>query len=148
MKSILLFTLALLTFAQAYAQQPADTPTDELDKLQGTWIFLSLEVEGAKLPEAMLNGSKIIIKSDNFKSISAGITYEGKLKIDVSKSPKTLDLIFTDGPEKGRRSLGIFELTGDNLKICLSLAGSTRPTEFASKQGSGFAFETLKREKQ
>jgi uncharacterized protein (TIGR03067 family) len=145
MKTILLL-LTFLVFGQS-AQQNVG-PADELEKLQGAWTFVSLEVEGAKLPDAMLTGSKIIIKGDNFKSISAGVTYEGKIKIDLSKTPKTLDLIFTDGPEAGRTSLGIYDLAGDNLRICFSLAGSTRPTEFASKPGSGFAFETLKREKQ
>jgi uncharacterized protein (TIGR03067 family) len=145
MKSILLI-LTLLALGQS--GQLNGALSSELEKLQGTWNFVSLEVEGAKLPEAMLSGSKIIIKGENFKSISAGITYEGKIQIDLSKMPNTLDLIFTDGPEKGRTSLGIYELDGENLRICLSLAGSTRPTEFASKAGSGFAFETLKREKQ
>jgi len=125
-----------------------DRTSDDIGKLQGTWNFVSLEVEGANLPEAMLSGSKVIIKGDNFTSISAGVTYEGKIKIDLSKTPKTLDLIFTDGPDKGRTSLGIYDITDDDLKICLSLAGSTRPTEFASKPGSSFAFEILKREKQ
>lgn len=144
MKTILMI-LAFLVFGQS-AHQDAST-SDDAERLQGTWNFVSLEVEGSKLPDAMLSGSKIIIKGDNFKSISAGVTYEGKIKIDSSKTPRNLDLIFTDGPEKGRTSFGIYDLSGDDLKICLSLAGNTRPTEFASKPGSGFAFETLKREK-
>jgi uncharacterized protein (TIGR03067 family) len=145
MKLILLIVCLLLP---GYSPQQSVGSSDDLEKLQGSWAFVSLEVEGSKLPDAMLSGSKIIIKGENFKSISAGITYEGKIKIDRNSTPKTLDLIFTEGPEKGSTSLGIYELDGDNLKICLSLAGSTRPTEFASKPGSGFAFETLKREKQ
>ena len=144
MKTILVI-LTLVVLGQSAHQD--SSPSDDIRKLQGTWNFVSLEVEGAKLPEAMLSGSKIIIKDDNFTSISAGVTYEGKIKVDISKTPKTLDLIFTDGPEKGRTSFGIFDLAGDDLKICLSLAGSTRPTEFASKAGSGFAFEILKRDK-
>jgi uncharacterized protein (TIGR03067 family) len=143
---LILITVCLLV--SGYGAQQSAGPSDDLEKLQGSWAFVSLEVEGSKLPDAMLSGSKIIIKGENFKSISAGITYEGKIKIDRNSTPKTLDLIFTEGPEKGRTSTGIYELDGDNLKICLSLAGSTRPTEFASKPGSGFAFETLKREKQ
>jgi len=145
MKTILVI-LTFLAFGQSAHQD--STGSDDVERLQGTWNFVLLEVEGAKLPEAMLSGSKIIIKGENFKSISAGVTYEGKIKIDPAKTPRTLDLIFTDGPEKGRTSLGIYDLTGDDLKICLSLAGSTRPTEFVSKPGSGFAFEVLKREKQ
>jgi len=142
----ILIILTLLVFG--YGGQQNDRPSDDLEKLQGTWVFLALEVEGAKLPDAMLGGSKIIIRGDNFTSISAGVTYEGKIKIDRHATPKTLDLIFTDGPDKGRTSLGIYDLDGDKLKICLSLAGNTRPPDFSSKAGSGFALETLKREKQ
>jgi len=145
MKLILIIVCLLVS---GHGAQQSAGPSDDVETLQGSWAFVSLEVEGSKLPDAMLSGSKIIIKGENFKSISAGITYEGKMKIDRNSTPKTLDLTFTEGPEKGRTSLGIYELDGETLKICLSLAGSTRPTEFASKPGSGFAFETLKREKQ
>ena len=144
MKTVLMIII-FFVFGPSAHQDPSTSA--DIERLQGTWNFLSLEVEGAKLPDAMLSGSKIIIKGDNFQSISAGVTYEGKIKIDPSKTPRALDLIFTDGPEKGRTSLGIYDLTGDDLRICLSLAGNTRPTEFASKPGSGLAFETLKREK-
>lgn len=147
MKCILLM-LAFVALASCAGKPKANVAVDDLEKLQGTWTFVSLEVDEAKIPEAMLNGSKIIIKGDTFKSISGGVTYEGTIKIDVSKTPKTLDLIFTDGPEKGKTAPGIYELGGDNLRICLSLGASSRPTEFVTKQGSGHALETLKREKQ
>jgi uncharacterized protein (TIGR03067 family) len=147
MKCILLI-LAIVVLASGAGKQKGNIAVDELQKLQGTWTFVALEVDGAKLPEAMLNGSNIIIKGDTFKSISGGVTYEGTIMIDVSRNPKTLDLIFTDGPEIGKTAPGIYELGGDSLRICLSLGVGSRPTEFATKQGSGQALETLKREKQ
>jgi uncharacterized protein (TIGR03067 family) len=140
---ILAFSLSL-----AFVKPTLGIAVDDLESLQGTWIFVGLEVDGAKVPDGMLAGSKIIIKGDGFKSISGGVTYEGTIKIDAAKSPKTLDLIFTDGPEKGKTAPGIYEVGGDNLKICLSLGASSRPTVFVSKQGSGHALEILKREKQ
>ncbi len=147
MNSIFLI-LAFVTLASDAVKPNGNIAVDDLETLQGTWTFVALEVDGAKIPEAMLNGSNITIKGDAFKSLSGGITYEGTIKIDASKTPKTLDLIFTAGPEKGKTNPGIYEVGGDNLKICLSLGASGRPTEFAAKQGSGHALETLKREKQ
>jgi uncharacterized protein (TIGR03067 family) len=146
MKCILLM-LAFVAVT-AGAAKPAITVLDDMEALQGTWTFLSLEVDGAKIPEAMLSGSNILIKGDTFKSISGGIAYEGTIRIGPSKTPKTLDMIFSSGPETGKTAPGIYEISRDNLKICLSLGASSRPTEFATKPGSGHALELLKREKQ
>ena len=140
--------ILLLAFALFSVNPTSSIAVDDLESLQGTWIFVGLEVDGAKVPDAMLAGSRIIIKGDRFKSISGGVTYEGTIKIDAAKSPKTLDLIFTDGPEKGKTAPGIYEVMSDNLKICLSLGPGNRPIEFVSKHGSGHALEMLKREKQ
>jgi len=75
-----------------------------------------------------------------------GATYEGTFKVDAARTPRTLDLLFTEGPEKGNTALGIYELDGDTWKLCLSVTAKTRPKEFATKAGSGYALETLKRE--
>jgi len=75
-----------------------------------------------------------------------GAVYKGTYSIDVTSNPKTLDLHFTEGPEKGNTSLGIYELDGDDWKICLSLAPGNRPSAFATKPGSGHALELLKRD--
>jgi uncharacterized protein (TIGR03067 family) len=144
----ILLILGFVALSSSSAQPASGITADDLENLQGTWIFVALEVEGAKVPDAMLAGSRLIIKGDAFTSISGGVTYEGTIKIDAAKSPKTLDLIFTGGPEKGKTAPGIYEIGGDALKICLSLGASGRPTEFVSKQGSGHALEMLKRQKQ
>ena len=143
-----LLILAFVALASGAVKLNGNIAVDDLENLQGSWAVLSLEADGAKIPEAMLDGSRIIIKGDAFKSTSGGATYVGTIKIDASKSPKTIDLIFTEGPEKGNTALGIYELQGDNWRMCLSLGAGSRPTEFATKQGRGHALETLKREKQ
>jgi uncharacterized protein (TIGR03067 family) len=74
-------------------------------------------------------------------------TYGGTFVLDPGKKPKTIDIKFTEGPEKGNTSLGIYELDGDTLKICLTITAKDRPTEFAAKAKSGHGFEVLKREK-
>ncbi len=118
---------------------------EELAKLQGAWSIVALEVDGATMPENSVRGSQIVVKGSTFDTISMGATYQGKLKIDAAKTPKTLDLIFEAGPEKGNRALAIYELDGDTWRICLTVTAKTRPKAFATTPGSGLALETLKR---
>jgi uncharacterized protein (TIGR03067 family) len=117
----------------------------DIQSLQGTWEIVALEVDGAAVPESGFAGSRIVVKGKTFTTISMGATYGGTLAIDATKRPKTLDLSFRTGPEKGNRSLAIFELDGDLWKLCLTITGKTRPEAFATQRGSGHAYEVLKR---
>jgi uncharacterized protein (TIGR03067 family) len=117
--------------------------TGDLKKLQGTWTVVALEVDGSTMPSA---GSKIVLEGERFTTIAMGDDYGGAVLLDPRKSPRTFDLLFDSGPHKGMKSLGIYELDGDTWRICLAFAGiNTRPKEFATKPGSGFALETLQR---
>jgi uncharacterized protein (TIGR03067 family) len=118
----------------------------ELASLQGTWEIVALEVDGSTLPEGAFAGSRIVVKGNSFATISMGATYGGTLGVDAAKTPKTLDLSFKSGPEKGNTSLAIFELDGDTWTLCLTVTAKKRPTAFATKAGSGLALETLKRQ--
>src|SRR5262249_7687333 len=115
-----------------------------IEKLQGTWEVVSLEIEGRPMGESGFRGSRIVVKGDTFATCSMGATYRGTLRVDAAKKPGALDLLFEEGPEKGNRSLGIFELDGDTWKICLTVHGDTRPRAFETRPGSGLALETLK----
>jgi len=122
--------------------------TPALKDLQGTWEIASLEMDGTKLPEGAVRGSRIVVRGDRFTTISMGAEYGGTIKVAPKKSPKTLDLVFETGPEKGNTSLAIYELAGDTWKLCLTVTGKTRPATFTTKPGSGHAFEVLKRSKE
>src|SRR4030081_989685 len=115
----------------------------DLDKLQGSWNITSLEVEGQPMPAPC--GARIVIEGTRFQSLGMGAVYEGTVEVDGTKKPKAFDLVFTAGPEKGNRSLGIYELKGDRWKICLTVTGDKRPKKFATTPGSGCALETLAR---
>jgi uncharacterized protein (TIGR03067 family) len=132
----------------APANQPkGESPVKaEIKNLQGTWGVVTLEAEGAKMAPGVFKGSKIVIKGEAFTTISMGATYKGTFSVDVVATPKTIDLNFTEGPEAGHKSLGIYELDGDTWKLCLTVGAKDRPKTFATKAGSGLALETLKRE--
>jgi uncharacterized protein (TIGR03067 family) len=119
----------------------------DLEILQGTWNVAALEMDGQKMPAAMLGAARIVVDGDRFQSLGMGAVYEGKLKLDPTANPKTFDLAFTVGPESGNTALGIYSLDGDEWRICLTTRGGDRPHEFAAAAGTGHALETLTRGK-
>jgi len=116
----------------------------DLDGLQGTWNIVSMEMDGQKMSGA---GARIVVRGNRFTTIAMGATYEGTVAIHQTTMPKSFDLHFEEGPEKGSTSLGIYELDSDTWKICLTTRGNERPKEFAAPPGTGIALETLVRGK-
>ena len=58
------------------------------------------------------------------------------MKLDLSKTPKTLDATVIEGFNKGLVIRGIYEIRGDTLKVCFDPEGKNRPTEFKGATGS------------
>ena len=119
-----------------------DRMKPELEKLQGVWNIVFLEIDGQRLP---FGGGRIVVKGDLFTSSGMGATYQGKLTVDTGTEPWAIDMKFTKGPEKGNINRGIFELQGDLWRLCLQMTGHARPTRFATRAGAGIALETLER---
>ena len=132
------------------ADETKDENKKDIERFQGTWVFQSVDVEGQPAPIEALKGSKLIIDGNKFTMKEGEEVSHGTYTIDATKKPKTMDAVFTDGPEKGKTILGIYELEGDTYKACFNVQGKDRkerPSKFESKKGSGFVVEVLKREK-
>jgi uncharacterized protein (TIGR03067 family) len=126
---------------------PTEDVKKELEKFRGTWKWVFMESEGTKLPEATFKDSRLIMDGDKFIARDPQATYRGTFTVSVNQKPKTIDVTFTEGPEKGKSFKGIYELQGDTYKVCLALPGKDRPTEFVSKPESGHVLEVLRRER-
>ena len=72
---------------------------------------------------------------------------KAKITLDPSKKPKTIDYLVSDGPTKGQKLLGIYEIEGDTLKSCFGAPGAGRPTEFSGKTGQRRTVSVWKRDK-
>jgi uncharacterized protein (TIGR03067 family) len=117
----------------------------DLDSLQGAWSIAALEMDGHMMAAEMLSAASIVVEGDRFQSLGMGAKYEGKVVVDSTAKPKAFDLVFTSGPEKGNRNLGIYELSGNTWKLCLATHGTVRPTKFKAIPGSGIVVQTLTR---
>lgn len=117
----------------------------DLDKLQGTWRITSLETDGRSIASSIFENARIAITGNTFTSVGMGANYEGTIELQHANIPKAFDLLFTSGPPKGKRNLGIYKLNAHRWTICLATRGDTRPRSFATKPGTGFALEILQR---
>lgn len=107
----------------------------EFKKLNGTWLIVSGEMRGEKLPAEAFGKLELILKDGTYTVHAKGKADIGTCRVDPKKKPKELDLIGTDGPNKGRTMLCIYELKDDTLTVCYDMAGKQRPTEFKTPEG-------------
>ena len=140
-----------LIIAAVVVSLPADNPQDpaskkDLDGLQGTWKLVSAMRDGEALPKDKVKKTTIVIKDDTFlfpDSAEYATSKEGTIKLDATTKPKQMDATSTEKEVM----LGIYELDGDRYKVCFAPTGKPRPSEFASKSGSGNLLQVWKRKK-
>lgn len=127
------------------AQSKADE--EVIRQFTGAWTFSSVEAEGQPVPLEGFKAAKLKLEGDRFTMTDSVGTTRGIFWVDASASPKTLDVLFLEGPERGKVTRGIFRLEGDTYTSCLTLGDGSRPTEFVTKPSSRQILQVLKREK-
>ncbi len=109
----------------------------ELEKFQGTWTFEFVETGGKEIPAGLFKDMTVTFEGDKY-TVKKGdeVIQAATQKLHPSKSPKAFDVTTTEGPNKGKILLGIYEFSGDTLKVCFDPDGKKRPTEFKGASGS------------
>lgn len=151
----------------ATSNKPAAGKTDgaaksDDEKLQGTWQVVAVEAAGDQVPENLLKESR-----DTFTFARGKLERQGRnsvtstYKLDPAKHPKTITLT-TKVPKrellKGEMvdsemvmtERGIYEFTGNRLRICISNPlnpGKEPPKEFKTTKENFFTVFVLEREK-
>jgi uncharacterized protein (TIGR03067 family) len=133
----------------AAAPAPDDAVKKEMARLEGTWSVTALTNDGKKGTDEDVRKIRVILKGNAYTAkVGDMVIEEGTWTIDPTQKPKTIDATATSGDDKGKKSLGIYELDGDSLKMCFGPAGKdVRPKEFESKEGSKYELGVYKREK-
>ena len=117
------------------------------DNLQGTWLPSTAELGGKMFPDEVRKSIKLVVKDDKYTVTVGKEADQGTVKLNPSAKPKEMDITGTDGPNKGKTFLAIYELDGDTLRVCYDLSGKARPTEFKTKADTQLFLVTYKREK-
>jgi uncharacterized protein (TIGR03067 family) len=155
-------TVALAVGALCAPAALADEkPKTDQDGMQGSWRFVTLSLFGNQPPKDYLPKVRVVIEGKSL-TIRPGVVVEGSnekpegewklgdkdgdrvtFELDAAAKPKAIDI---SGEFEGKKMTlkGIYELDGDDLKICL---GEQRPKGFPAKGASDTVFYLLKRDK-
>ncbi len=109
---------------------------EEKQSLEGVWVPVDAELAGVKLPVESLKNWKLTLKTEQYQFENGKEADQGTWSVDTSKTPLAMDITGTEGPNKGKTILAIYELSKEGLKICYDLGGKNRPTEFMTKPGT------------
>jgi uncharacterized protein (TIGR03067 family) len=130
------------------ADSGRDLATQERKTLEGTWTITSVVRNHNPLPEDRLKDARFVFQGEGFvQELGDKTLVKGTFRLDLGNNPQTIDLTMSEGEEKGKTILGIYQLEDDVLRICGAGPGGERPTEFAAKDGSGHTLITCQRVK-
>lgn len=144
LKALLVLTVGFLIAADANEEKAAKK---ELKRLEGTYVLVSGEDKGEKFPEKIIKDAALTIEGDKHTVKLGEVMIVGTHKVDPSKKPKEIDGMDTEGPNKGKTTLGIYKLEKGEFTVCFAPPEKARPTEFTTKSGTGVFVHVWKREK-
>ena len=131
--SVLLASIALAAGIGGQAGKPQARPAST--PVQGTWVVASINGQNAPSGAEEMT---LTFSGDKYEQALGGqVNERGTFKVDTSKKPMTIDLAIGEGSDAGKAQLGIFEVTGDTMKLHLDApAGGQRPTDFTAKDNA------------
>jgi uncharacterized protein (TIGR03067 family) len=133
------FVLCVAILLLAIDARGEDKGQDDGEKLAGTWACVSGVNDGKALAEETARNLRLTLTKGGGYKTERGtqVLFDSTYKVDAGRRPKHIDLIGTEGENKGKAAPGIYALDGDTLTICYTMPGKERPRELASKPGSG-----------
>jgi uncharacterized protein (TIGR03067 family) len=137
--------LCALTIGVGVAEPTQRTSDADLTALQGKWYVAGMAMAGQSMTNARSTGATITVNGTAFTTSSMGAVYSGTFKLGADGSTRTIDMLFTDGPEKGKTSLAVYKLEGETWTISIGMTGQRRPKEFTTHAGGGDVVELLTR---
>lgn len=105
--------------------------------LQGKWRAIEATSNGEPPPPGMLASLTLAFSGEMVSIMGAPPT---RYTLDTKFSPPHIDFL------NSRRQVGIYELKGDSLKLCIGMDGD-RPTSFHTEKYTDHTYMLLQRVK-
>jgi uncharacterized protein (TIGR03067 family) len=109
--------------------------------LQGTWSCVSGQNDGRAIPDDVCAKLRLQLTETIYKTtLGEQLLFEGEYRVNTQVQPNEIDILATSGPFQGQSALGIYEQSGNDLKLAYVMpGGKARPSQFGSIAGSGVA---------
>jgi uncharacterized protein (TIGR03067 family) len=140
-------TVALVLGLGVVAAAPAGPVEEDQERLAGSWRVVRAEVEGTPIPPKEYRELRLTFAGSKFTARRGDEEpQEGSYVIEPRKNPRRIDITRGNGPTSNRKQLGIYQFTGDTLRICTFDNGEDRPTSFETRDRPGCTLLVLRRE--
>ena len=139
----LLALLLIPASAMLVLAQPGEETTKDAKKMQGEWQVVKASRGGRELPAEIREKMKITFGKGKVTVSDGQRDEDATFTLDPTKKPKLINISGQKGGDN--KVSGIYELSGDSLKIAWTQPGGERPTAF--KSGEGINLLVLKRKK-
>ena len=128
---------------------PAARRAIDRQRLHGPWKVVLVMDNGNALQSEDTAKWSVVFAGNMMTSIQPDGHHEADFRLNPWGRPKGFDANPADGPLKGKKVSGIYEVVGDTLQICLPGALSKepgkRPGAFVSTPGSELRLMVLER---
>lgn len=137
---------------------PKPAPTGDLAMLQGNWKPLSITFEGESMgkqkPEVLRQLTAVFDHAEYHLYFVDRATPTPRvlklaianLTLDPTTTPKSVTFEFATGEYKGQKRHGIYEVSGNELKMCYGKVNQPKPTKFDAPAKSGLYLEVWARQ--
>ena len=137
---------AWLAFAATLGSLAAEAP--DTKAVEGAWTPIKAELAGQAWPDTVLKTISLKLHNGQYNVSVGGQPDKGTYTIEPSTKPKSMTITGTDGPNKDKTFLAIYELEGDTLRVCYDLPGKQRPEEFKTAAETKLYLVTYNRVKE
>jgi uncharacterized protein (TIGR03067 family) len=139
-----LLVIGIVCLVGCVATQAAD-PADDTKLWQGTWKMVHCTWNGEPQPgdvQWIVQGDYYLIRQDQQ-------THTDPYPFKLDASQKHIDVDHHDTPKGtwGGKLKGIYEITGDTLRVCYDLTGDRYPKSFDAGPGSRQVVYEFRRER-
>jgi uncharacterized protein (TIGR03067 family) len=136
--SLLCCGLLVIAFTAAGWTQSPQGAIAELPKITGTWDVVGGEIEGQRLNESKLAGTRIVVDGNMIRMTSKNskLNFAAKYTLNTAKTPTVIHMTVADGARKGQVAHGILDMdNAGRMRICYVVGDQGIPTEFATNPG-------------
>lgn len=117
------------------------------ERYAGTWRVVAIEGDGQRTAD---DGRRIVVTNQADGSwtlmVDGRLAARGTNRFDPLATPAEIDIEITEGDGKGRKLLGIYEVTETTRRLCFRGDDGWRPREFVTTPGCGAVLVMFERE--
>jgi len=117
----------------------------DLSSFDGTWVMAEAEYDGNSVPSGDISDVLVTITKGKYAFEKGDTRANGTFTVDFARKPAVMAFTEVEGPNAGRATLALTEMTPTGWRACYRFDGNGAPESLASTPGSGWLLARYER---